>query len=653
MLLVQKTGWGKSFVYFIAAKLLRLLGRGPVVLISPLLALMRNQIAMAERLGVRAGAINSSNREEWDSVIERLAGGRIDILLAAPERLANDEFMSNTYARYLSRPGMWVIDEAHCISDWGHDFRPDYRRIESLVRNLPGNVPLLATTATANDRVVEDLEEVLGPGLKVVRGGLARPSLLLQTIEMPSSRDRLAWLADKLPRLEGSGIIYTLTIADAERTARWLQSRGLNVHAYTGSTDPEERLHLEEALIGNQVKALAATSALGMGFDKPDLGFVIHYQAPGSVIAYYQQVGRAGRGIGGAYGVLLAGLEDQRIIDHFRESAFPARVEVREVLAALQKAAGGLSLNRLQEEVNMKQNRLQQTLKLLELETPAPLVKNGPVYQLTPARLSEGFWERVERLTELRIEEQNEMREYIGLSSGHMEFLIKALNGAHTERADTHDLTPLPVDAPRVLKTAAEDFLGRDCFRLEPRKQWPPGGMPCYGVSGRIDEEHRCLDGRALCMWGSGALGRLVEQGKYQTEHFSDELVKACTDLLREWDPEPPPRWVTCVPSRHHPKLVPEFAERLADGLGLPFRKVLEDTGRDRGRQRRMNNSIWAARNIDGAFRVVARLHGWGPVLLVDDMVSSRWTMTACAWMLRKQGSGEVLPLALAKASAS
>ena len=323
LLLVQKTGWGKSFVYFIAAKLLRRLGRGPVVLISPLLALMRNQIAMTERLGVRAGAINSSNRDEWGSVVERLAGGEIDILLASPERLANDEFMSNVYSLYLSRPGMWVIDEAHCISDWGHDFRPDYRRIESLVRNLPDTVPLLAATATANDRVVEDLEEVLGPGLQVVRGGLDRPSLLLQTIEMPSPRDRLAWLADQLPKLSGSGIIYTLPIADAERTARWLQSRGLEVHAYTSNTDPNERILLEEALIDNRIKALAATSALGMGFDKPDLGFVIHYQAPGSVIAYYQQVGRAGRGIDGAYGVLLSGREDRDIINYFRESAFP------------------------------------------------------------------------------------------------------------------------------------------------------------------------------------------------------------------------------------------------------------------------------------------------------------------------------------------
>ena len=653
LLLVQKTGWGKSFVYFIAAKLLRRLGRGPVVLISPLLALMRNQIAMTERLGVRAGTINSSNTEEWGSVVERLAAGQIDILLAAPERLANDEFMSDVYSPYLSRPGMWVIDEAHCISDWGHDFRPDYRRIESLVRNLPDTVPLLAATATANDRVVEDLEEVLGPGLQVVRGGLDRPSLLLQTIEMPSPRDRLAWLAAQLPELSGNGIIYTSTIRDAERVARWLQSRGLDVHAYTGPTDSNERILLEEALIDNRVKALAATSALGMGFDKPDLGFVIHYQAPGSVIAYYQQVGRAGRGIDGAYGVLLSGREDRDIIDYFRESAFPTRDEVKEVIDALQKTKSGLSLNELRARVNIEEARLTQTLKLLELETPAPLVKHGRVYQLTPHRLSEGFWERVERLTELRRKEYKEMQEYIALSSGHMPFLIEALNGAHTETAGTHDLTPLPADAPRGLKTAAEDFLSRDWFLIEPRKQWPAGGMPIYDVRGRIDEVHRYLPGRALCMWGSGTLGRLVAQGKYADGCFSNRLVEACVKLLREWNPEPPPRWIACAPSRKHPTLVPGFAQRVADELGLPFRAVLEDTGRDRSQQKGMKNNIWAARNIDGAFRVDARLDKMGPVLLVDDLVDSKWTMTVCAWLLRKHGSGEVWPLALAKAKGS
>ena len=656
LLLVQKTGWGKSFVYFIAAKLLRLLGKGPTLLISPLLALMRNQIAMAERLGVRAGAIHSGNKQEWEDVAERLARDEIDILLIAPERLANQEFRQNVYDPYLGQPGMWVVDEAHCISDWGHDFRPDYRRIESLVRSLPPNVPLLAATATANDRVVADLEQFLGPDLRIMRGDLDRPSLHLQTIAMPFPRDRLAWLAENLPQLPGSGVIYTLTIRDAERVARWLQSRGLDVRSYTGSTDPEERPVLENALLDNRLKALAVTSALGMGFDKPDLGFVIHYQAPGSVIAYYQQVGRAGRGIGGAYGVLLSGAEDRDIIDFFRENAFPTRAEVEEVLAALRKAEGGLSSYDLEYRVNLKRSRLKQILKLLELETPAPLAKQGSRFQLTPHRLGAGFWERVERLNRLRREEQAEMREYVGLSSGHMDFLIKALNGPPAAGEAPPPLRPLPATISGRARVVAEDFQKRDWFDIAPRRKWPWGGLPVMDVRGPIPEERKYQRGRALSLWGRGTFGRLVKQGKYRDARFPDQLVDDCVRMFQNWNPQPAPRWVACVPSQNHPDLVPDFARRLADTLRLPFRPVLENTDKNRLNQKVMRNSRWQAGNVEGAFRVNARLMGpeyRGPVLLVDDMVDSRWTMTVCAWLLLAQGSGEVFPLALAQAGRS
>lgn len=653
LLLVQKTGWGKSFVYFIATKLLRRQGKGPVLLISPLLALMRNQIAMAERLGVAAAAIHSGNKLEWKSVVERLARNEIDILLIAPERLANQEFREDVYAPYLGQPGMWVVDEAHCISDWGHDFRPDYRRIESLVHGLPSNVPLLATTATANDRVVDDLEQILGPDLRIMRGDLDRPSLRLQTIVMPSPRDRLAWLAENVPQLPGSGIIYTLTVRDAKQVARWMRSCGVDVCAYTGSTDSAERPGLENDLLDNRLKALAATSALGMGFDKPDLGFVIHYQAPGSVIAYYQQVGRAGRGIGEARGVLLSGREDKDIIDYFREHAFPTRAEVKEVLAALRNAKDGLSFYDLETRVNLNRYRLRQTLKLLELETPAPLARQGWLYQLTPHRLGAGFWERVERLNRLRREEQDEMREYVGLSSGHMNFLIKALNGSPVAGEDPPALPPLPTTISAKHRVAAEDFQKRDWFSIAPRKKWPRGGLPQLGVRGPIPEDRKYQRGRALSLWGFGALGRLVKQAKYQDARFPDQLVEDCRRMFIDWNPQPAPRWVACVPSHSHPDLVPDFARRLADALGLPFRSVLEKTGKNRPAQKGMNNSRMRADNADGAFRVNARLVGpeYGePVLLVDDVVNSRWTMTVCAWLLLAQGSGEVFPLALAQA---
>ena len=393
LLVVQKTGWGKSFVYFIATKLLRDAGGGPTLLISPLLALMRNQIAAAERMGVQAVRITSDNREHWAEVEERLGRDEVDVLLISPERLGNERFRTEVLAEVAERIGLLVIDEAHCISDWGHDFRPYYRLIERVARTLPANLRLLATTATANDRVMDDLAEVLGPRLEVLRGDLDRPSLRLQTIRLPRQSQRLAWLAQQLPALPGCGIIYTLTVRDAERVAEWLQSRGLVVEPYTGQTG-EGREALEQLLLENRVKALVATTALGMGFDKPDLSFVIHYQTPGSVVAYYQQVGRAGRALDKAYGVLLSGEEETEITDYFIDSAFPTRDEVRQVLEALEAAPDGLSVPQLLGKANLSSGRIEKTMALLSLESPAPIAKQGAKWQLTAANLSSGFWER-------------------------------------------------------------------------------------------------------------------------------------------------------------------------------------------------------------------------------------------------------------------
>src|SRR6266446_9434936 len=381
LLVVQKTGWGKSFVYFIATKLLREAGEGPTLLISPLLALMRNQIAAAERMGLRAVTINSDNRDDWAAVEKAIQRDEVDILLISPERLANERFRTEVLAGIATRIALLVIDEAHCISDWGHDFRPHYRLLERIVRTLPPNLRLLATTATANNRVMDDLRAVLGPSLDVSRGDLNRPSLALQTIRLPSQAERLAWLAERVPALPGHGIIYTLTVRDAVQVAEWLRSRGVNVESYTGETG-DRRAELEQALLDNQVKALVATTALGMGFDKPDLAFVIHYQTPGSVVFYYQQVGRAGRALDAAYGILLSGAEESEIIDYFIDSAFPTRQEVQWVLEAFESAQQGLSVPQLLGMVNVSKGRIEKTIDLLSLESPAPIAKQGSKWQL-------------------------------------------------------------------------------------------------------------------------------------------------------------------------------------------------------------------------------------------------------------------------------
>ncbi len=644
LLVVQKTGWGKSFVYFIAIRVLREGGHGPALLISPLLALMRNQVAAAERMGVRAATIHSDNQSEWAGVFEAIGRDEVDILLISPERLANETFRSGVLADLAGRLSLLVIDEAHCISDWGHDFRPHYRLLERIVRSLPKTLRLLATTATANDRVMADLESVLGPDLSISRGELHRPTLLLQTIRLPSQAERLAWLAEQVPALPGHGIIYTLTVRDAGLVADWLRSRGLAVAAYTGETG-DARAGLEQALLDNRVKALVATPALGMGFDKPDLAFVIHYQVPGSVVAYYQQVGRAGRALAAAYGVLLSGVEDLDITDWFIESAFPTRAEVGLVLGALAAAPQGLSVPELLGRVNLSKGRIEKTIALLALESPAPLVKQETKWRLTTSTLSAEFWARAERLTALRRDEQRQMQEYVALPSGHMEFLIRALDGDPGEMA-APALDPLPTTVSPALVRAALAFLGQTDLPIEPRKMWPTGGMPRMKLKGKIAAEALAETGKALCYLRDAGWGVAVREG-FSSGRFADELVEACAARVREWNPEPAPAWVTSVPSSRHPNLVPDFARRLAAALGLPFRVVLS-RAEERPEQKTLANSTQQAWNVDGAFAVVDEALPSGPVLLVDDRVDSRWTFTVTAWLLRTQRSGEVWPLALA-----
>jgi ATP-dependent DNA helicase RecQ len=646
LLVVQKTGWGKSFVYFIATALLREAGGGPALLVSPLLALMRNQIAAAARMGVRAATINSDNADDWVSVEDALRRDEVDILLISPERLANERFGERVLAAIGPRVSMLVVDEAHCISDWGHDFRPHYRLVERFIRTLPPGVRLLATTATANDRVLADLADVLGPGLAVSRGELARTSLTLQSIRLPSQAERLAWLAHQLATLPGHGIVYTLTVRDANQVAAWLQSRGLRVEAYTGESG-DRREALEQALLDNDVKALVATTALGMGYDKPDLAFVFHYQTPGSVVAYYQQVGRAGRALDAAYGVLLSGEEESRINDWFIDSAFPTREEAGRVLDALGRASDGLSVPDMLSRVNLGKGRVEKTVQLLSLESPAPVEKSGTRWRRTGATLDEGFWTRAERLTALRQHEQRQMQAYVDLPFGeHMRFLVGALDG-DPAAVPPPALPPLPTETDPALVREAVAFLRRTHLPLEPRLQWPVGGMPRYRASGRIATEHRAMPGQALSIWGDAGWGALVARGRTVDGRFDDALVEACAAMVKAWAPRPAPTWVTCVPSLRRPTLVPDFAGRLAVALGLPF--VAAVVCRTlRPEQRSMANGIQQARNLDDAFALADGPMPGGPVLLVDDTVASRWTLAVTAWLLRRGGSGVVFPLALA-----
>ncbi len=647
-LVVQRTGWGKSLVYWIATRVRRDQGHGPTLIISPLLALMRNQIAMAGRLGLHAATINSGNTAEWDDVEAGLAANAIDVLLISPERLGNEAFAKRILPAIQGSIGLFVVDEAHCISDWGHDFRPDYRRIGRILRSLSPSIPVLATTATANNRVVGDVAEQLGDGVRIIRGPLARASLRLGTVTLGDQAERLAWLAKYLPNLPGSGIVYCLTVADTQRVATWLRSRGIDARAYNAALTTEEREGLEDALIAGEMKALVATVALGMGFDKPDLGWVVHYQRPGSPIAYYQQVGRAGRAVDSAWGILLAGREDDRIAEYFIQTAFPPTVNMEGILETLEAAGRPMSVVGLQAAVNLPKGRIEQALKLLEID--GAVTKDGGRY----ARTDEPWAQdeaRIARVIATRRAELAEMQAYVDYDGCFMEFLARALDDPAAEPCGTcaNDLgRPMSPVVDRSLVDGAIEFLRRDLRTIAPRKQWVADAVP--GLKGKIDPPNEL--GMALCVYGDAGWGRDVERGREVDGRFDREVVVgAAKAIVDRWHPVPWPEWVATVPSVRRPGLVEGFARALARELDLPFVPCLVAAA-DAEPQGEMLNSVRQLANahrtlsVDSSVAVPS-----GPVLLVDDLVDSGWTLTVAGHLLRQQGSGPVHPFALAAAS--
>lgn len=657
VLVVQRTGWGKSAVYFVASRLQRAKGAGPALIVSPLLALMRDQIAAAERADVRAVSMNSANAQEWDEVRGRLARDEVDVLLVSPERLNNPRFRAEQLPDLTRRCGLLVVDEAHCVSDWGHDFRPDYRRIKDLLGELPAGTPVLATTATANERVVHDVAEQLAAGTEgevlTVRGPLARDSLRLAVLPRSGMDRHLAWLTTHLGRLEGSGIIYTLTVSAAEDVAAALQAAGHEVAAYTGRSDAEERASMEEALRHNRVKALVATSALGMGFDKPDLGFVVHLGAPSSPVAYYQQVGRAGRATERADVVLLPGHDDVSIWKHFASSSMPREDQAAAVITALAEAGRPLSTAALETIVDIRRTRLELLLKVLDVDGAVERVSGGWIGTGQP-------WvydaERYERVAAAREAEQQHMLDYIDTTGCRMAFLQRTLDDASARDCGRCDRCAGPWIDAEVADDAlgsARSTLDRAGVDLDPRAQWPSGmdrlGVP---VKGRIPADEAMSPGRALARVTDLGWGPRLRELLSEDQPVPDQVVRAVVRVLAEWGWQTRPAGIVVVPSRSRPTLVTSLADQLGQIGRLPVLGALTPVdggpvGEPGGNSAYRLAGVWERLTVDP--ELAHQLPGLtGPVLLVDDVVHSRWTMTTAARALRRAGSQEVLPFALA-----
>jgi ATP-dependent DNA helicase RecQ len=659
-LVVQRTGWGKSAVYFVATALLRAEGAGPTVIVSPLLALMRNQIAAAGRAGIRARTVNSANFEDWSSVYAEVRAGSVDVLLVSPERLNNPDFRDQVLPQLAATAGLVVVDEAHCISDWGHDFRPDYRRLRTLLQELPAGVPVLATTATANARVTRDVAEQLGFGgvdVEVLRGPLDRESLHLSVLELPSNEHRLAWLAEHLGELPGSGIIYTLTVAATQRVASHLREHGHAVAAYSGQTDGDERERAENDLLANRVKALVATSALGMGFDKADMGFVVHLGAPQSPVAYYQQVGRAGRGVERAEVLLLPAGEDRDIWAYFASLAFPPERLVRHALAAVAEAGRPVSTQELETRVDLTRSRLEVMLKVLDVDGAVRRVRGG--WQAT-GQPWEYDAERYASVAEARAREQRAMLEYIATKDCRMEFLRRQLDDPDAGpcgRCDNCGSSRWPATIDEATLADARARILHPGVVVEPRKQWPTA-MPTLGIDvrGKIQPAVAAEPGRALARltdsgWGN-RLRDLLDAAR-PDQPVPDEVVAAVVRVLADWGWEQRPVAVVTVASRTRPQLIESLAARLAKlGRlsplgGVEYARPADDVAEGSQNSAQRLHALWDRFQLPAP--LAAALPGLaGPVLLVDDRVDSGWTMAVVARLLREAGAPAVLPLALA-----
>ncbi|MGO8889794.1 MAG: RecQ family ATP-dependent DNA helicase [Streptosporangiaceae bacterium] len=663
-LVVQRTGWGKSAVYFIATALLRARGAGPTVIVSPLLALMRNQVEAAERAGIRARTINSANTADWEELYAEVAAGHADVLLVSPERLNNPSFRDQVLPELCRSAGLVVIDEAHCISDWGHDFRPDYRRLRTLLDGLPTGIPVLATTATANARVTRDVADQLGASVSastggetlVLRGPLDRDSLRLAVVTLPTAHQRLGWLAARLGELPGSGIVYTLTVAAAQETAAFLREQGLTVASYTGRDEPDERARAEDDLLANRVKALVATSALGMGFDKPDLGFVVHLGAPQSPVAYYQQIGRAGRAMSRAEVILLPGREDRDIWAYFASLAFPPERQVRAALAALAEADRPMSASVLETRVDLSRGRLESMLKVLDVDGAVRRVSGGWTSTGQPWHYDA---ERYERVAAERAREQQAMLGYQATDGCRMEYLRRQLDdpaAAPCGRCDNCTGQQVQGDVPETSATAARERLLRPGVEVEPRRMWPTG-LKALGldVAGKIPATLTAEPGRAIGRltdigWG-GMLRALLAEGA-PDEPVTEPVVAAAIKVLAAWGWAERPAGVLTLPSRTRPRLITSLGQRLASVGRLPYLGALAYTSDAGAGPRRHNSaqrlsSLWHALEVPGDIR--AAVGGLdGPVLVVDDRIETGWTMTVAARLLREAGASGALPLALA-----
>ena len=643
-LVVQRTGWGKSLVYFVCTKLMREQGKGVTMVVSPLLVLMQNQIEAAEKMGLKCDVLNSTVKDRREDILASLEDNELDLILITPETLFAEDVQ--TRLRNISI-GLFVIDEAHCISDWGHDFRLDYGNLRKIVQQLPANVPILATTATANDRVIADLQKQLGDKVYVSRGPFTRDSLYIQVLNKPDKIERYAWILENVPKLEGSGIIYCLTQRDCDYLAEFLKKNKVSAAAYY-SRDGEEGENLnheiEEKFRTNKLKVIVATIKLGMGYDKGDIAFVIHYQMPSNIVSYYQQIGRAGRNIDKAYIFLMYGKEDEEILNYFINTAFPTEQETKKIVDYIGDR-DGVRIGQIVSAMNIRKSRIDKALAFLIND--GFIRKDKGTYYITPKKFVYDR-EHYDAVTAIRKNEMEQMKRLAQTKECYSKYIVSCLDDktakecGHCSNCLGKEILPSAVSEKYI--HIAEEYVNKLIIPIEPRKKWASSG-----VTRATKIEHINQTGFCISKYGDAGYGELVKQGKYAIEkRFRDELVGKSVEILKPFVQENKIRHICCVPSLRS-DLVKEFTLRLASSLKLEFVDALEKT--EARQQKEMENSAHQCANAYTSFWVKDGVRIPKNILLIDDVVDSKWTFTVCGYRLMEAGAEKVYPFALADSS--
>lgn len=643
-LVVQRTGWGKSLVYFTCTKLMRSMNLGVTLVVSPLLVLMENQLDAARKMGLRCDVLNSTVRDRKEDILTAIEQDELDLVLVTPETLFSEE-VQNHICNF--RIGLFVIDEAHCISDWGHDFRLEYGNLRKIIKQFPGNVPVLATTATANDRVIADLTAQLGENVFVSRGPLTRDSLYIQVLNMPDRIERYAWILENVPKLPGSGIIYCLTQRDCDYLAEFLNKNHLSAAAYysrDGEEGAAQNRDIEEKFRGNKLKVIVATVKLGMGYDKGDIAFVIHYQMPSNIVSYYQQIGRAGRNIEKAYIFLMYGREDEDILNYFIETAFPSEKETDMIMEFI-GSHDGVRETQIRAANNIRKGRIDKALSFLEND--GFVRKDKGVYYITPKKYRYDR-EHYDAVTAIRRREMEQMKNLVKTNDCYSKYIVSCLDDAtardcgHCTNCRGKEILPSKVSQEHI--HMAEGYINGLIIPIEPRKMWESST-----VTKRTKIAFQNQTGLCLSKYGDAGYGELVRQGKYSKDkRFCDELVGKSAQLLKPFIAEHHVTHICCVPSLRS-EIVRDFSVRLAASLNVPFADVLAKT--DAAQQKNMENGSFQCANAFSSFFVKENASIPKNILLIDDVVDSRWTLTVCGYRLMEAGAEKVFPFALADSS--